>query len=90
MTRHTRNNVIAMLWPVYGFRKLYPDADLTQQETVAIFFDYGDAVSFVNASERNLYIGEPRYDHLAREALTAAVERDLRFTMEMQAKRRAA
>lgn len=65
MTRPVRNGVIAMLWPVCT-------SPFTLQP-IAYFFEYGDAVSFVNASERNLYIGEPRYDHLAREQLTECV-----------------
>jgi hypothetical protein len=64
----TRNGMIAMLWPVYGY-----GAPHSAREYVATFLNYGDAVSFVGASERNLYIGEPRYDHLAREQFTDCV-----------------
>ena len=49
-------NVPAMLWPVWGF------LPFEQRETVAVFFNYSDAVDYVTASSRNLYIGSPRYD----------------------------
>lgn len=51
-----------MTWPVYGHEP---------RETIAVFFDYGDAASFAmrpadfGAEKRNLYIGNPRYDHRA-------------------------
>lgn len=64
MKRPVRNGVIAMLWPVLSFT--YAEG----RKVVAVFFDYGDAVSFVNAGGNSLYIGEPLYDHLARETLT--------------------
>jgi hypothetical protein len=59
----TRNGVVAMLWPVVRFT--YAEG----RRQVAWFFDYGDAVSFVNAGGNSLYIGEPVYDHLERETL---------------------
>jgi hypothetical protein len=49
------------LWPVYGFRDGI-------KEPVATFFEYGDAVSFVGAAARNLYIAEPRYDRRRERA----------------------
>lgn len=48
----------AMLWPVYGL------SDYFRREYIATFFNWGDAVSFVNAhlKDRSLYIAEPEYD----------------------------
>ena len=43
----------AMIWPVYGFKA-------GRREIVAECDDYYAAVDLVNASERNLYIAEPR------------------------------
>jgi hypothetical protein len=48
--------VTAFTWPVYAFTGYF------RRDRIATFFDYYDAVDFVNASDRNLYIGEPRYD----------------------------
>jgi len=47
------------IWPVYGFSAPF------KRETVATFFDWSAAVDFVHASERNLYLAEPRYDRRA-------------------------
>ena len=58
MARLTRNGKVAFLWPVYSYAG--------QHQTLVYFFDYGDAVDFVNGSDRDLYIGEPRYDHVER------------------------
>jgi hypothetical protein len=46
-----------MLWPVWSFAN-------PSNPVVAYFFDYYDAVDFVNENlpERNFYIGEPKYD----------------------------
>lgn len=65
----------AFIWPVFGFHNPH-------RPTVAMFFDYYDAVDFVRANmpERNLYIGEPRYDRRAkgyRPALRLAEVHDL-------------
>ena len=51
----TAPHVTPMLWPVYGFRN-------GMKEVVAVCFDCSAASDLVSASERNLYIGEPRYD----------------------------
>jgi hypothetical protein len=52
--------MIPMLWPVVKFT--YAEG----RRQVAWFFDYSDAVAFVNSGGNSLYIGEPRYDHLER------------------------
>jgi hypothetical protein len=51
----------AMLWPVFSFAN-------PSQPVVAYFFDYGDAVDFVNENlwTCNLYIGPAKYDRRVR------------------------
>ena len=49
-----------MLWPVFSF------TPRNGQGTIAVFFTYDDAVDYVNSSERNLYIGKPRYERSAQ------------------------
>lgn len=47
---------IPMLWPVWSFGD-------PRHPIVAWMFDYDAAVDFVNGeTERNLYIGSPKYD----------------------------
>ena len=77
----------AFIYPVYGFA-----ADMMfKREDVANFFDWSAATDLVSHparygfEQRNLYIGVPQYSSHPL-ALTAAVERDLRFTLEMQRK----
>lgn len=55
--KHTRNGVVAMLWPV--------SLDGFTMKPVAHFFDYSDAAEF--ARENDGYVAEPIYDHLSRE-----------------------
>jgi hypothetical protein len=76
-----------MLWPIQTYR-----------ETIAWCLDYDAAVDLVQqTTDRELYIGEPVYDTPEKRArmserlnakywLTNTVERDLRFTMELQRK----
>jgi hypothetical protein len=57
-----------MIWPVYGFVA----GQHFKRETVAEFFDWGDAASFAMRPEmfggelRELYCAEPRYDKRER------------------------
>jgi hypothetical protein len=48
-------------WPVWGFNGPWP-----RNPTVAVFFHCADAEAFVRSTtDRNLYVGEPRYDRRA-------------------------
>jgi hypothetical protein len=45
-------------WPVWGFNGPWP-----RNPTVAVFFHCADAEDFVRSTtDRDLYVGEPRYD----------------------------